>query len=184
MEPQIKRVKIEQLTEEAFEPFGDILGPKERPPDWQSEAGPATWFPNFSVDGTTTVAYCTYTYRKPPTEYQIHILEQHRNDTQTVIPLEGKPCVLIVAPPSEWGTKPDVDKLRAFLLDGARGIVLGKLTWHNHDAPMVLPMYPPTFSIISIHEAETYEDIANKTFKFTQRVDVTENFNVVIQLTW
>ena len=184
MEPQIKRVKIEKLTEEAFEPFGDILGPKDRPPDWKSGAGPPTWFPNFSVDGTVKVAYASYTYEKPPTEYVFHVLEQHRSVTQSAIPLEGKPCILTVAPPTDWRTKPDVDKIRAFLLDGTRGVVLGKLTWHNHDAPMVLPMYPPTFNIITIHEAETYQDIANKSFEFTYEVDIKEHFNAVIQLTW
>ena len=184
MEPETKIVKIEKLTEEAFAPFGDIIGPKERAPDWKMELGPPTWFAGFSIDGTTRIGFSSNPYRKPPTEYVLSQFEQHQTVTQSVVLMDGKPGILTVAPPTPWGTKPEVEKIRAFLLDGAGGIVMSRLTWHGHDFPLVFPMYPPTLNWVIIHEVETYEDIINGKLELTHEVDIKESFNTVVQLTW
>ena len=151
-DPKIMSVKIEKLTEEAFAAYGEVLGSTQRPPDWKSVAGVPTWFSKFSVKGTATVGFNIYDYEKPPTEYQIYQLEHHPNVKQTMIPLDGKPSVVYVAPPSPWRTKPDLDRFKAFLLDRSSGVVFDELTWHAHEAPVVLPMYPPTLSCIWVHE--------------------------------
>ena len=44
-EPNIKLVKIEPLTEEAFEPFGEVLGPSnDREPTAVSQSGARVWW--------------------------------------------------------------------------------------------------------------------------------------------
>ena len=183
-EDRLMKVKIEDLTEEAFAPYGEVLGYVKRSPDWSTGAGVPIWFSSFSLEGTAAVGFNTYVYEKPPTEYEIYQLEQHPNIKQTMIPMEGKPSILYVAPPSPWKTSPDLDKFKAFLLDGTRGVVLEKLTWHAHDAPVVLPLYPPTLNCIWVHEKETWDDVISGAFEFTHRVNLREEMGVVIQMTW
>ena len=184
MEPQIKKVKIEELTEEAFGPFGDILGPKERPPDWKSKLGPPNWFADFSVEGTVRVGFASNPYRKPPTEYVFSLMEQHRTVTQSLIPMGGKPTIVTVGLPTPYGTNPDVEKIRAFFLDGTRGVVLSRLTWHNKEAPFAFPIYPPGLDYVILHEVEIYEDITSGRHELTYEVDLKETSNALIQLTW
>ena len=186
-EPEIKLVKIEKLTDEAFAPFGEILGPKDGQPSAISPSGGMAWFSDFSADGTVRVACSSKPYYKPPTDFLCYTPEQHRDVKQTMILLEGKPGVLLVAPPTPWRTKPQIDKFRAFLLDGTRGVVMHKLTWHNSGvdgSTSVFPLYPPALNSIVIHCAETWDCEINETFELTHRVDLKDEFGVAIQLTW
>jgi hypothetical protein len=65
-EPRIKLVKIEPLTEEAFKPFGEVLGPlNEREPTAVSPSGASVWWSDFSADGSPLVAVASFPYRKP-----------------------------------------------------------------------------------------------------------------------
>ena len=186
-EPQIKKVKIEKLTEEAFEPFGEVLGPKVVAPSAKSPSGGIAWFSNYSVDGTALVAFNIKPYKKPPTEYLCHRLEQHRDVTQAMIPLEGKPGVLLVAPPTPWRSQPEIDEFKAFLLDGSSGVVLNKLTWHNSGldgATSLFPLYPPALNSIVLHGREEWDDVIKEGGALTHHVDLKEAFGTVIQLAW
>ena len=178
-------VKIEPLTEEAFEPFGEVLGPIRRGPDSDVPGNNSLWNSNFAAEGTPTVGFVLYQYLKPPTEWVIERLGQHRRVSQGVVPLEGKPCVLTCAPASPWGTKPDMDRFKAFLLDGTKGVVFHKLTWHNLGIPAVFPLHPPTFSIIDLSEVETQLELRKGgDFEYTSAVDLAEEFGAVIKLIW
>ena len=184
-EPRIVNVKIEELTRERFEPFGEILGPQEKL-NAETPLGNQAWFSDYSVDGTALVAYVTFHYKKPPTEYLCHDMEQHLKVKQTVIPMEGKPSIILVAPATPWKSAPDIDKFRAFLLDGTRGVVLDKLSWHGAGttSPSIFPMYPPTLNVSVIHSKETWEDEINHSFTLTHRTSLKESAGAVIQLNW
>ena len=183
-EPKIKKVKIEPLTDEAFKPFGEVLGPTDHPPDWVNESGVGARFTNFYVEANTRVGIVTYDYHKPPTEHQLIWLEQHHRITEAMIPLDGQPSIVYVAEPSPYGTKPDLDKFKAFLLDGTRGVMLHRLTWHARAAPCMLAVNPPGLTAIMIHEVETWDDVIAQTFELTNRVNLPNDFGLVIQLTW
>jgi ureidoglycolate lyase len=186
-EPQIKKVKIEPLTEEAFRPFGEVLGPKEISPSAVSPSGGTAWFSGFSVDGEALVAFNTKPYSKPPTEFLCYQLEQHRDVTQSMVPLEGKPGVVLVAPPTPWRSQPDIDSFRAFLLDGTRGVVMSKLTWHMSGldgATSFFPLYPPVLNSIVIHGKEVWNDVVAEGGELTHHVNLKDAFDTVIQLTW
>ena len=150
-EPRIKKVKIEPLTNQAFEPFGEVLGPTEGPPDWVNESGVASRFTNFFAEGTTKVGIVTFNYQKPPTEHQIVQLEQHYRVTEAKIPLDGKASIVYVAEPTPYGTKPDLDNFRAFLSDGSSGVMLHRLTWHARAAGSMLAVNHPGFTALQIH---------------------------------
>lgn len=183
-DPKIKTVKIEKLTGEAFAPFGEVLEIGKGPPPWKNESGVPAWWMNFEVEGHTRLAVVHYEFKKPPTEHQIVQLEQHPRITETMIPLDGKPAIVYVAPPTPWGTNPDLDQLRAFLLDGTNGVMLNKMTWHARAAPCLLPVYPPSVTCIMVHEAETWDDVIAGTFVLTSRVNLPNDFGCVIQFTW
>ena len=187
-EPRIKLVKIEPLTEEAFKPFGEVLGPlKGRGPNAESQSGARAWFTDFSADGSAMVTFVTFPYQKPPTEWTCVNMEQHMRVKQTIIPLEGKPSVVLVAPTSPWRTKPDLDQCKAFLLDGVMGVALDELSWHNSGVggpPRIFPLYPPTLSCAVIHCREVWEDELAHTYEYTYRLDLEEATGSVVKLTW
>jgi len=62
-------------------------------------------------------------------------MESHPHTREIFIPLEGK-SILIVAPPDRDQYGPDLQKLRAFYLDGTLGIALHKETWHRPPWPV------------------------------------------------
>ena len=187
-EPNIKLVKIEPLTEEAFKPFGEVLGPlNEREPTAVSPSGASVWWSDFSADGSPLVAVASFPYRKPPTEWICGNMEQHLRVKQTNIPLEGKPSIMLVAPATPWRSKPDLDQCRAFLLDGVMGVVMDELCWHNSGlggAPSIFPLYPPALNCVVIHCREVWEDELAHTYEYTYRLDLEGATGSVVQLTW
>ena len=187
-DPKIKLVKIEPLTEEAFEPFGEVLGPsKDREPTVVSPSGARVWWSDFTAEGSALVAFATFPYIKPPTEWVCGNMEQHLKIKQTNIPVEGKPSIMVVAPATPWRTVPDLDQCRAFLLDGVRGVVMNELCWHNSGiggAPSVFPLYPPSLSCVVVHCREVWEDELAKTYEYTYRLDLEGATGSVVQLTW
>lgn len=55
-------------------------------------------------------------------------LERHRFGSQTFVPLQPVPWVVLVAPP---GQRPEPYGYAAFLLDGTQGVTLHPGTWHH-----------------------------------------------------
>ncbi len=47
--------------------------------------------------------------------------------------------------------------MRAFLIDGSKGYLLGKGTWHSIDR---FPLGPPATVFVTLNEQETVEDLA------------------------
>ena len=43
----VHELRIEPLTQEAFEPFGQIISAKARPPDFRTESGTEGWAVDF-----------------------------------------------------------------------------------------------------------------------------------------
>ena len=61
-------------------------------------------------------------------------MERHFHVSQAFIPLGGEHAVVAVAPPSaDRGSVPELEAIRAFLLEGSKGYVLHKGTWHSLD---------------------------------------------------
>src|SRR5262249_23816769 len=74
------------------------------------------------------------------------------------LPMGGSPAVVAVAPPGSGDRNevPAPSDVRAFLLDGSRGYLLGRGVWHSLDR---YPLYPPASQWVILTDRETQEDL-------------------------
>ncbi len=177
----VHRVKVEPLTEAGFAPFGQVISPKDRPPDFQTESGTEGWAVEFSA-GRPLIMLLKTRYQG----LRFSKLERHFNLTQTFLPLGGSPAVVAVAPPSPDRTAiPEPATVRAFLLDGTRGYALARGTWHSLDR---FPLYPPDTRWVIITDHETQDDLL-KGYRgegggqLTEEVDYAARLHVTFALT-
>ena len=130
-------IRVEPLTAAAYAPFGYVLG--ERPAATQNDVTvgviAAFWAErDFGVGpgGVTQFIWAVYAPSTPQTEH----MESHRLTEQAIIPVTGKPILHLVAPPnadpSAADNVPDLSQAKAFLLDGTKGVVMARGTWHCH----------------------------------------------------
>lgn len=126
------------LEPETFERFGSILSVDampELPINWyrgaNSVRGPV------ALEADLPVEYLLM--RSIVRPLQMRYLERHQRLTQTFIPLDGSPFVMLVAAPdaeTENGF-PVVDEIHAFLSPGRAGVNLHRGTWHEPAFPLV-----------------------------------------------
>lgn len=176
---EVHEIKVEPLTETGFAPFGQLVSAKERPPDFRTESGTQGWAVDFRA-GTPLIMLL----RTPYQGLRFSKLERHFNLTQTFFPLGGAPAVLAVAPPGGRDDIPKPGDVRAFLLDGTTGYVLGRGTWHSLDR---FPLYGPATQWVILTDQETQHDLTSGYagqggFTLTQEVDYRQRFGVSFAL--
>lgn len=90
-------------------------------------------------------------------------MEQHASFTQAFLPADGKPAIFVVAlPVAGLGSAPDLSTLRAFLLDGTQGILLGKGIWHCPLFPLTeYTTYAMATCIDTPKDTEGYLDVSS-----------------------
>jgi ureidoglycolate lyase len=177
----VHEVKIEPLTDEAFVPFGQIISVKDRAPDFQTASGTRGWAVDFQ-SGTPLLMLLHTPYQG----LSFTKLERHFSVTQTFLPMGGSPAVVAVAP-ADSGDRdqvPSPSDVRAFLLDGTKGYVLGHGVWHSLDR---YALYPPAtqWVIITDHETQrnlTAGDAGTRALQLTQEVDFATRFGVTFAL--
>ena len=180
---QRHRIKIEPLTEEAFQPFGQVIDVKARPPDFRGGGLSQAWMIDFDAAGDMQMSVITVPYA----ELTFHKLERHFAVTQTFIPLRGSPAVVALAPPTDAQDRnsiPTPEQVRAFLLDGTKGYVLAKGTWHSLDR---YPLYPSESVFVMLNDSATSEDLAaayrgEGGWQYTQEVDYAARFGVTFEV--
>lgn len=126
----LKSLPLENITPEAFAPYGQIITPDEdgKPfdeKDAQLDLSQGT--PRF------------YIMRLRDRERQFADIARHQQCTQCLGALGGQEWFLAVASPSE-ASEVDLERLRAFRIPGNCFIKLHKGTWHAgpyFDAPVV-----------------------------------------------
>lgn len=136
--PRTVEITIEPLEPKAFEPFGQIIGLQAGAPAFAG--GHVTgWRLDFGSDGPVDLMFSRFAYL--PMEFSE--VERHFNVTQSFVPLGGAAYVMVVAPRTAKegaAALPRADAMRAFYVDGSRGILLWKGTWH---ALTRFPARPP-----------------------------------------
>lgn len=144
-------VRVQPLDAESYAPFGTILAVPERSPDiagqhnrYWDHAVP------FRVRGAPQVGFLEVYWRP----LVVTTLERHLLHTQAFIPLEGKPLIQAVAPPSTRCT-PDPREVRAFLLDGSAGVLLHEGTWHH----LFFPLVPKAHVVLLLQEGTKEHDM-------------------------
>ena len=126
--PRIIDVTVEPLSEAGFAPFGAVVGALAEPPAFSAGAMD-TWRAPFEVDGAMQMTICRFKRQA----MRFSTLERHLAVTQGFLPLGGSASIMVVAPPTDIAdpaAAPDPASVRAFRLDGDKGVVLWRGVWH------------------------------------------------------
>lgn len=155
--PEPQPVPVQPLTPEGYAPYGQVFTGQPGNPD-----GRATTIDDLSIadlsGGRATMRLLTVRWR----DFTFTHMEQHASFTQAFLPADGQPAISVVCRPTgEPGSPPDLSTIKAFLMDGTQGILLGKGTWH-------CPLYPittkATYALITCMdtppETEDYLDVS------------------------
>src|SRR5262245_31982305 len=171
-------LEVALLTAEAFAPFGAVLGVEDRPLDFQG-SGIHGWATGFESDAGALLMVLESPYQG----LRITMLERHLNVTQAAIPLGGPPSVIAAAAPTDPDDPeaiPDPAEVRAFLVDGSKGYVFAKGTWHTNR----YPLHPPAAVFFLVTDPATQDELVRlpeQEWKRTQQVDYETRFGVVFE---
>jgi ureidoglycolate lyase len=129
----MRQLTVEKLTSESFAPFGWMLGkPYPSDPSMPAYSHPGSDFWQEHVfepggGGETEVVWVNYR----DTSLVIRKLEAHWLTQQAIIPLTGADVVHVVCPGREDdAARPDLDRLKAFLITPGYGICVRPGCWH------------------------------------------------------
>ena len=155
--PESFVVLTQPVSQDAFAPYGQVLAGRPGDPDERD----ITFQPVEEVDlsgGRPIMAALTFRWR----ELSFTHMEQHASFTQAFLPADGRPVLVVVARPvSGPGSDPDFSDLKAFILDGTQGILLGKGIWH---CPLFSLAGTATYTMVGCadtsKESEGYLDVS------------------------
>ncbi|MCI2808402.1 ureidoglycolate lyase [Eoetvoesiella caeni] len=126
-------LKLERLTQSAFAGFGDVIEMNDR--DWfHINNGSTRRYHNQSTvqvtgaDGQAGISLARGDAFKLP--QTVTMLERHPLGSQSWIPMDGAPFLIVVAPNGVDGL-PDEAGIRAFYADGGQGVNYFQGTWHH-----------------------------------------------------
>jgi ureidoglycolate lyase len=140
---RILQIKAEPLTAEAYRPFGQVIG--------LANVQMKIINDRFRM-GMIQVQY------QP---FRITHLNRHIKSTQALIPLGGKACLVVVAPPTINLNNPeDLTQVKAFINDGSWGINIDLGTWHMVPLPM-----GPEINLVNIQGEHSGEDTEERSFE-------------------
>lgn len=105
-------IRAQRLTEEAFRPYGRIVGTSREP---------------LTATDTPFAANLVHLRRVGGT---IDYINRHLDHSQMFVPLLPIPVVVVVAPPEQPMIGFDPGSIVAFIADGTQAFILGVGTWH------------------------------------------------------
>ena len=120
----VRPIKVNPLTPLSFAPFGQVIAPTEDgvvfgPNDAQLELSRGT--PRF------------YIMRLPRKGLRFRQITRHRQVTQCLASVGGKPWFIAVAPPHQFddpNAQPALEDIKAFKIPGDVAIKLHRGSWH------------------------------------------------------
>lgn len=126
------KVKVEQLSAEAFAPFGQFF-PMCDPESVVKSGEDIPFYPdrmvhNFDVTGSITYSCLKMTYRP----FVVDVTENHYGTAEGFVPLDGD-VITFVGPAS---VEPDFSKFRAFYIPKGTMVVYGRGVWHYGAFPV------------------------------------------------
>ena len=121
----MKRIAVQQINTEAFEPFGS----KSAMPNGTPLASDATFkywsdVANYEIDGETEIGYCTVYGQE---DGVVNWMERHARTPEILIPIDV-PFVLPVMS--------DDGDVQAFRADPGEAVVIGRGVWHSACKPI------------------------------------------------
>jgi ureidoglycolate lyase len=149
---QVKIVKAERLTRDAFAPFGELLGLEGLKPLPINLYGDRITVhrPGY-FESDQPVEFLLSSHKIRP--FEVVFMERHLEITQTFIPLGGHPFISVVARPGarEEDGFPAAEEIHAFMVPGDAAINLHRGTWHE----VPFPMNEGTLMLVTSHQALT-----------------------------
>ena len=142
------RVYLQELTEEAFAPYGQMLN---APDNGTRQNFAARVENNRPTAARANLALITASATPFPLE--IKTLERHAHSNQCFIPLSVGEYLVVVCNDSGEG-RPDLKTLKAFRVSGDTGVNYNASTWHYG---MTAIGEPGTFAML-VHESGTSDD--------------------------
>ncbi len=117
---------VEELTNEAFSPYGSVLDHQKLKPKMNEEVF-TFWdsLAKMDISGKTEIGFLEVISREP----EFSEFERHTQTEETFFALEGE-VIALVAAPSPRQDLPDVGTAKAFRLEAGKGICMREGTWH------------------------------------------------------
>ena len=130
------QLPIQDLTAQAFRPFGKIIEQPNRAEDAQGP-GWTWWGENALMENADRPYQIGYLDLKP-SELKFDWAERHMRSAELIIPTGGD-CLVYVAPPEypdEPERMPAFDRFQVFKVRAGQAILLDKGVWHG--APLAI----------------------------------------------
>lgn len=146
----MRKLRLEPLTAEAFEPFGEVIETAGKQPVLINR-GSTEKFADIArllTGGGGRLAVHLYRGKRARQPINVRVLERHRLGSQAFIPLHNRPFPVVVAAP---GAPRSAGSVRAFLSNGRQGVNLSPGTWHH---ALLCLDGPLDFLVIDRHAAE------------------------------
>ncbi len=142
--PKVLQIKAEPLTADAFHPFGQVIG--------------MDTVRMKIVNDRFRMGIINIKCQLPITR-----LNRHIKSTQALIPLGGKACLVVVAPPTVDLDSPEhLKQVKAFIDDGSYGVNIDLGTWH-----MALLPLGSEISLVNIQGEHSGADTDERSFEET-----------------
>ena len=115
---QVIRLKVEEMTREAFAPFGILIDSRG---SVEIDLGQG----KHALTGATSERR----------DFRFDFMARHKLTMQVFSPLASSQSIIAVAPPSD-GDAPEAEKVRAFFVNGRLPYAYHKGTWHTPPFPV------------------------------------------------
>ncbi len=185
-------LKPRMATPEALAGYGTLLAvpdaEKGRDSGFYAEAVRISEPAQFVSEDDLCLALATLN----PRPMEVRWMEYHNKHTQTFIPLDGKPFVMVLGRPTcrrsdgSWddaaSKAPELDAVEAFSFDGSSGVCLNIGTWHEFPFPL-----KEATNIIVVMSEETKRDLKNVVDGEAhggdlEKLDLQKRFDVVFEV--
>jgi ureidoglycolate lyase len=130
------QLPIEQLTPEAFAPFGEVIRQPEEKPHATGQ-GWQWWGETLALRGDDRPQVVGY-LRLEPAPRRFDWAERHMRSAEVIVPL-GSACLVYVGPADDLDQPerlPGLEQFRVFEVPDGQGVVLHPGVWHG--APLAV----------------------------------------------
>jgi ureidoglycolate lyase len=118
---------VEELSADAFAPFGRIVDTPRRPAD--SEGDPWRWWAEAAFLDAAPGRYAVGYLEVDDGRGGFDWAERHLESEELVVPVRGE--LLLYAGPPDQGSEPAPERFRVFRVRPGQAALLGKGVWHG-----------------------------------------------------
>jgi ureidoglycolate lyase len=158
-----RTLPVNELTDDAFAPFGTVVRMPSRPHD---AAGPGWqwWAETIVLEDDGRPWGVGYLDLEPASPLRFDWAERHMRSHEAVVPVSGG-CLVYVAPPDHPGEPdrlPPFDAFRVFHVPAGSGVVMKPAVWHG--APIA---EQPAKAIVLLLQGTGRDDVTVVRFEET-----------------